>query len=108
MTQVTADQQWTETAARSAAAKLQAFHEGLTPDERLVLDLVRQRLDTRPDETAEDVAGYRNNELNWRPSPIVCAIWQEQVRSLMETASLGFVTNYTPDCSQMPPPGQPA
>ncbi|MGH2588146.1 MAG: hypothetical protein ACRDJE_24775 [Dehalococcoidia bacterium] len=106
MTQIAAAQQQMETAAWSIAAKLQAFHESLTPDEHLAIDTALRHLNARPDETAEDVAGYQT--LNWTPSIVECVVWQERVRSAVEVLTLGYVSDFTPDCSQMPPPSQPA
>jgi hypothetical protein len=58
MTQITPEHQRAETAGRSVAAKLQAFHQGLTPDERSVLDAALRQLGTHPDEATSDTAGY--------------------------------------------------
>jgi hypothetical protein len=108
MTQIMADEQQLEAAAKSVATKLQAFHKDLTHDEHLALEMAVRHLAERPDDTAEDVAGYRDNQLPWKPSIVECVVWQQQARSLVETLTFGFITDYTPDCSQMPPPGQPA
>jgi len=58
MTQNTPTQQHVETAGRSAAAKLQAFHESLTPDEQQAIELGLRRLGARADESTGDAAGY--------------------------------------------------
>ncbi|MGH2584379.1 MAG: hypothetical protein ACRDJE_05640 [Dehalococcoidia bacterium] len=47
-----------ETAGRSAAAKLQAYLDGLTPDEQQAIERGLRRLVTQADERAEDAAGY--------------------------------------------------
>jgi hypothetical protein len=103
----TAEQQQLATAARSASAKLLAFHEGLTPDEQRSLDAALRQLSMSPDETAEDVAGYEQ-KIDWKPSVVECVAWQESVRSLVSILTLGWVNDFTPDCSAMPPPSQPA
>ncbi|MGH2585458.1 MAG: hypothetical protein ACRDJE_11140 [Dehalococcoidia bacterium] len=101
------EQQQMEAVARSASAKLLAFHEGLTPDEQRALDAALRHLNMRPDGTAEDVAGYEQ-KIDWKPSIVECVAWQEQVRGLVTLLTLGWVTDFTPDCSLMPPPSQPA
>ena len=58
MTQVTPTQQRLEAAGKSAAAKLRALQEGLTPDEQQALDLTLRRLRVQPAEATEDAAGY--------------------------------------------------
>jgi len=103
----TTEQQQIKAAARSASAKLLAFHEGLTPDEQRALDAALRHLTMRPDETAEDVTGYEQ-KIDWKPSVVECVAWQESVRSLVSFLTLGWVTDFTPDCSLMPPPSQPA
>ncbi|MGH2584074.1 MAG: hypothetical protein ACRDJE_04100 [Dehalococcoidia bacterium] len=59
MTQITDQQQQRlEDAARSVGAKLQAFHDGLSPDERLVLGAALQPFSAGADEPADDTAGH--------------------------------------------------
>ena len=59
MTQITDDQkQRLEDAARSVGAKLQAFHDGLSPDERLVLGAALQPISAGANEPADDTAGH--------------------------------------------------
>jgi len=106
MTNISADTLAFETAARSAAAKLQAFHEGLTHEEHVALNAALRRLDGRHD-GAEDVAGHQV-KLEWKPTPLECVLWQERMRSLVEILTFGIVSEFTPDCSYMPPPSQPA
>ena len=102
MTQIATEQQQWEAARASAAAKLQDFDAGLTADERLAL--VRALQDV---EGSADVDGYKDNILNWKPSPLGCLLWQERMRSLVEVLTLGIVSDFTPDCSSMLPPGEP-
>jgi hypothetical protein len=45
-------------AARSVAAKLEAFHESLTPDEQQKLDVALRSIGAGGGESAEDAAGY--------------------------------------------------
>jgi len=47
-----------EAAGKSAAAKLRAFGEGLTPDEQQALDLALRRLGAQTDGAGADTAGY--------------------------------------------------
>jgi hypothetical protein len=58
MSQTTEEQQQMEAAARSIAAKLQAFHDRLTPDEQHVLDSALRSIAAGADETADDTTGY--------------------------------------------------
>jgi hypothetical protein len=58
LTQITEEQRQMEAAAERVAAKLKAFHDGLTPDEHMALDLALRQIGTPADEQAEDVAGY--------------------------------------------------
>jgi hypothetical protein len=51
-------QQQIEAAARSASAKLRAFHDGLTPDEREALGLAAREIGAGMSQPAEDVAGH--------------------------------------------------
>jgi len=57
MLQITEDQQLAA-AAWSVSAKLQAFHDGLTPDEQRALDIALRRVGARADGTTEDATGY--------------------------------------------------
>jgi hypothetical protein len=92
-----------EVAGSNAAARLWEFNEALTPDERRALDLALGHLIVRPD----DVAGFRDNRLHLKPSPLGCVLWQEQVRSLVDVLTFGMVSDFISDYSTMPP-GQPA
>jgi hypothetical protein len=56
MAQMTEGQQME--AARSVAAKLEAFHDGLTPDEQRVLDAALRSIAAGGEETTEDATGY--------------------------------------------------
>lgn len=59
MTRITTDQQQRmKAAAGSAGAKLQAFHEALTPDEQLALDRAMRQVGAGAGEPADDAAGY--------------------------------------------------
>ena len=59
MTQTTDEQeQRLEAAARSVGAKLQAFHDRLSPDERLVLGAALRPSGAGADEPADDTAGH--------------------------------------------------
>jgi len=59
MTQITPDQQqMLEAAAKSVAAKLEAFHESLTSDEHQVLEVALRSIRQSGEESAEDAAGY--------------------------------------------------
>ena len=58
MTERTPDQEQMAAAAGSVAAKVQAFLEGLTPDERLVFATALQPTVPEADEAAGDTAGY--------------------------------------------------
>jgi hypothetical protein len=57
MPQITEDQQLAA-ASWSVSAKLQAFHDGLTPDEQRALDIALRRVGARADGTTEDATGY--------------------------------------------------
>jgi hypothetical protein len=57
MTQIAADERRMR-AAGSAAAKLQAFHDSLTPDEQQVLDSALRRAGAREDATMGDATGF--------------------------------------------------
>jgi hypothetical protein len=76
MTQITPTQQ-SETAGRSAAAKLQAFLDGLTPDEQQAIELGLRRLVVQADESTGDAAGYALPGLSsafwWAQFPIYIA-----------------------------------
>jgi hypothetical protein len=99
MTTIAPAQERLETAGSNAAARLREFNDMLTPDERQALDLALGHLIVRPD----DVSGFRDNRLQ-----LGCVLWQEQVRSLVEVLTFGVMGDFIPDCSNMPPPGQPA
>lgn len=58
MTEMTTDQQRMEAAARSAGVKLQAFHEGLTPEEQMALDRAMRQAGAETGESPDDAAGY--------------------------------------------------
>jgi hypothetical protein len=77
MTQTTeAQKQQMEVAARSVAAKLQAFHDGLTPDEQRVLDVALRSITEGAGETAEDATGYFSPI--WLPLIVVKILEQVQ------------------------------
>jgi hypothetical protein len=63
MTAVTPQQQRLTTASKTIAAKLQAFRDGLTPDEQTALGIALRRFDAQPEDAAEDTAGFSSAAL---------------------------------------------
>ena len=63
----------------------------------------QQQVANETDDATHDVAGYRDM-LVWRPSPLECMVWQGDIRQAVAILTFGLVSNFTPNCSQMPPP----
>jgi hypothetical protein len=100
MAQIMTDQPRLEAAARSVAAKLQAFHEGLTPDEQMALDLALRQFGTEADGSEEDVSGH-----TWKltaTSTAGCRAQADQIWYLTNLLSLGFITEITYTCEVKP------
>lgn len=84
-----------EAAAKSVAAKLQSFHDGLTPDEQQVLALALRQDAAQTDEPAGDTSGHLIlaagplGPLAGVANPVVqTAIAVEQVRSMLRGLGL--------------------
>jgi len=71
MTQITPEQQQVlDAAAKSVADKLETFHEGLAPVERLALDITLRQAGAQAPATTDDVGGYSYvirliNKIDW-------------------------------------------
>jgi hypothetical protein len=86
MTERALEQQQMEAAARGVAAKLQAFHAGLTPDEQQVLSLALRYSGADADEAAGDTSGHMVMAGPLGPLVVVtvpAAVVLQQIRSML-------------------------
>jgi hypothetical protein len=102
MTQSTTEQQRLEAVARSVAAKFQAFHDGLTPDEHTALNLALQQIGTPADEPADDVAGYKVVQL-YGYSEAHCDAQATMYFRLWNAVTLGLGANPPAIVCEYPP-----
>lgn len=70
-------------------AKLQAFHEILTPDEQLAFELALQHISAGSDGSTDDVSGYWDtSNVHFTPGGTLSG---SQVGGLVKAATLGFI-----------------